>query len=115
MTKPARRQHFVARFYLRNFAEPIYSDNLLVYDRKKGCWEKRTPRGVGWLPHVYTMIGMDGSPTDEFDRFLKQEVEDPAAQALKKMARAQQIDEQERSAIAGSDEPNNARLRSEVG
>src|SRR5437870_7108396 len=41
MAKPARRQHFIARFYLRNFAEPMFSDNLCVYDMRKQRWERR--------------------------------------------------------------------------
>lgn len=100
MTKRARRQHFVSRFYLRNFAEPMFTDTLQVYERKKGCWERRTPKGVGWAPHLYTMTGMDGCRTDEFDLFLKQKVEDPAAPALKKMAQSHRTNEQEQSAIA---------------
>jgi hypothetical protein len=32
LTKAAKRQHYIARFYLRNFAEPVLSDNLCVYD-----------------------------------------------------------------------------------
>jgi len=78
----------------------MFSDNLLVYDRRKACWERRTPNGVGWFPHLLSMIDMQGHRTDDFDQFLKRNVEDPAAPALKKMAQASQVDEQERSAIA---------------
>ena len=52
MAKAARRQHFIARFYLRNFAEPMFSDSLCVYDLRKRRWEKRSPEGVGWFPHL---------------------------------------------------------------
>ena len=100
MARPARRQHFIARFYLRNFAEPMFSDNLLVYDLRKLRWDQCTPNGIGWFPHLCSMIDMDGNRTDEFDQFLKQTVEDPVAPALKKMARADTVDANERSAIA---------------
>lgn len=76
MAKPARRQHFIARFYLRNFAEPVLSDNLCVYDLHKKRWQRRSPDGVGWFPHLCSMIDMEGNRTDEFDQFLKQQVED---------------------------------------
>lgn len=98
--RPARRQHFIARFYLRNFAEPLFSDNLCVYDIRKQRWEKRTPDGVGWFPHLYSMIESDGTRTDGFDQHLKLHVEDPAAPALKKLATGESMDKTERSAVA---------------
>ena len=100
MTRPSRRQHFIARFYLRNFAEPMFSDKLLVYTREAGCWEDRTPNGIGWFPHLLSVISNAGKRTDEFDQFFKRQVEDPAAPALKKMAEGQCVNDRERSAIA---------------
>lgn len=100
MGKAARRQHFIARFYLRNFAEPLFSDNLCVVDMRKQRWERRTPTGVGWFPHLCSMIDMDGSRSDGFDQFLKQKVEDPAAPALRKLATAEALSGEDRSAIA---------------
>jgi hypothetical protein len=96
-TKAARRQHFIARFYLRNFAEPMFSDKLCVYDMRKRRWERRTPDGVGWFPHLCSTIDMDGKRTDGFDQYLKL---DPAAPALKKLATGGLLDADERSAVA---------------
>lgn len=100
MAKAARRQHFIARFYLRNFAEPMFSDNLCIYDMRKLRWERRSPNGVGWFPHLYSMIDMEGNRVDDFDQYLKQKVEDPAAPALKKLATGDVLDASERSAVA---------------
>jgi hypothetical protein len=100
MAKPAKRQHFLARFYLRNFAEPMFSDNLCVYDMRKQRWEKRSPYGVGWFPHLCSMTDMKGNRTDEFDQFLKRHVEDSAAPALKKLATGEELDADERSSVA---------------
>jgi hypothetical protein len=100
MAKAARRHHFIARFYLRNFAEPMFSDNLCVYDMRKRCWERRTPNGVGWFPHLCSLIDMEGNRTDDFDRYLKQSVEDPAAPALKKLATRGTLEASDRSAVA---------------
>jgi hypothetical protein len=100
MAKAARRQHFIARFYLRNFGEPMFSDNLCVYDMRKTRWERRSPDGIGWFPHLCSMIEMAGNRTDEFDQYLKQKVEDPAAPALKRLATGGAIDANERSAVA---------------
>ena len=100
MAKPAKRQHFIAQFYLRNFADPVFSDKLCVYDIRKRCWERRTPNGVGWFPHLCSMIDMQGDRRDDFDQFLKLNVEDPAAPALKKLAMTEALDANERSAVA---------------
>jgi hypothetical protein len=98
VSKPARRQHYAARFYLRHFAEPMFSDDLLVYDLRKRIWEERTPRGVGWSPHLCSFIDMGGRRNDHFDRFLKASVEDPAVPALKKIAMSQALTDNERPA-----------------
>ncbi len=100
MAKTAKRQHYIARFYLRNFAEPIFSDNLRVYDIQKRCWERRTPNGVGWFPHLCSMFDWKGNRRDDFDQYLKKKVEDPAAPALKKLATGGALDANERSAVA---------------
>lgn len=100
LAKAGRRQHFIARFYLRNFAEPLFSDNLCVYDMRKRRWEKRTPAGVGWFPHLFSMIEADGRRTGAFDQYVKLNVEDPAAPALKKLATGGSLDTQEREAVA---------------
>ena len=83
MPQVTERQHFVSRFYLRNFAEPMYSDNLAVYDVRKGKWEERTPNGVGWSKHLFSEIQMDGTWTADFDKFLEQAVEVPATRPMK--------------------------------
>src|SRR5436190_7689335 len=100
MPKTNQKQHFIARFYQRNFAEPRFSDNLRVYDMRKGRWERRTPDGVGWFRHLCSMIDMQGNRTDEFDRFLKNRVEDPVVPVLKKLATGEPLDADERSAVA---------------
>ena len=98
--RPSRRQHYIARFYLRNFAEPLFSDNLCVYDLRARRWERRTPDGVGWFRHLYSMIEMDGTRTDAFDQYIKLHVEDPAALALKKLATGASLDQADRAAVA---------------
>lgn len=100
MNKVSRRQHYIPRFYLRNFANPIFSDNLQVFNIKKKCWDTRTPNGVGWYPHICSMIDIDGKRNDEFDKLLKEKIEDPAAPAIKKLANRKDINEIERSAVA---------------
>ena len=101
MAKAARRQHFMRDFtsetsQSRGFR--IY--NLCLYDMRKQRWEKRSPDGVGWFPHLCSMIDMEGNRTDDFDHFLKQQVEDPGAPALRKLATGATLDPSERAAVA---------------
>jgi hypothetical protein len=46
------------------------------------------------------MIDVEGNRTDDFDQFLKQQVEDPAAPALKELATGGAPDTGERAAVA---------------
>lgn len=100
MPRPAKRQHSIARFYLRNFAEPALSDNLCVYDIRKHRWERRTPDGVGWYRHLCSFIDMRGSQRDDFDQFLKLNVEDPAAPIFSKLATGGTIEVTDRRHVA---------------
>jgi hypothetical protein len=95
-----RKQHFSAQFYLRNFAEPMFSNNIWVYFLQERRWDKRSPKGVGWHPHLCTVIDMVGNRTDEFDRLLRQEVEEPATPVLKRMAKGEAPNATERAAVA---------------
>jgi hypothetical protein len=87
MAKTNRRQHFIARLYIRNFTEPIFTGKVSVYDLHKQRWESRSPEGVGWRPYLCSMIDMNGKRTDEFDRFLRKAVEEPAAPVLRRLAK----------------------------
>lgn len=100
MAKAAKRQHYIARFYLRNFAVPVLSENLCVYDMRKQRWDKRTPDGVGWFPHLYSTLDAKGHRTDDFDQYMKLNVEDPAAPVLRKLATGGTADVSERPALA---------------
>jgi transcriptional regulator with XRE-family HTH domain len=97
----AKRQHFSARFYLRNFAEPMFSRKLCVYEFSKKRWDlDRTPEGIGWSLHLCSVIDMEGNRTDEYDRFLKTFVEDPAIPPLRRLAMGGDLADADRSAIA---------------
>ncbi|HUW81656.1 MAG TPA: DUF4238 domain-containing protein [Phycisphaerae bacterium] len=97
----SRRHHYIAQFYLRNFANPLFSDKIHVYERASGCWQKRTPRGVGWFPHLYSMLNQHGERTDDFERFLSEHIETPAGTSLRRAAQfPESLSRQEREAVA---------------
>jgi hypothetical protein len=45
MAKTNQKQHYIARFYLRNFAEPLFSDKLQFFDLKKEAMGGTHSRG----------------------------------------------------------------------
>jgi hypothetical protein len=112
----ARRHHYIAQFYLRNFAAPLFSENIHVYEYSKGCWDKRTPKGVGWFPHLYSMFTENGERTDGFETFLSKFVEGPTSTALKHAAELPaSITAEDKQAIAWFIGITAARLPSMIG
>lgn len=99
----SKRQHFIAQFYQRSFADPMFSDNVRVYEANTRSWndKRRTPQGIGWFPHLYNVIGEDGKRKDAFEQFLQKEIDGKAALAMKKAARGpQSLNADEREAVA---------------
>lgn len=99
----SKRQHFIAQFYQRNFADPMFSDNIRVYEAKTRSWndKRRTPKGIGWFPHLYNVVAEDGHRTDAFERFLGKFIDGKAEAAMKKAAKEpDRLSNQQRDLIA---------------
>lgn len=97
----SRKHHYIAEFYLRNFAEPMFGKNLFVYERKTQKWDPRTPKGIGWFPHLYTMFDDSGERTDYFEKYLADHIETPIAPIMKKAATIpEKLTDKERENIA---------------
>src|SRR3990172_7467884 len=95
------RHHFIAQFYQRNFAQPMFSANIRAFMRKSRQWYASSPRRIGSRSDLYTLIMDNGEPTDSFEKFLSKYVEGPATPAMKKAALApEHLTDQERSAVA---------------
>ena len=80
--------HYVPQMYLRNFSpkpspcnHTIWTYDLVVPDAKFPLWEERSIQRVASHHHLYTHIEGD-TEGDEFERWLHDEFEDPAADAL---------------------------------
>ena len=82
----SRRHHYIAEFYLRNFTEPMFGNNLFVYESKTQKWDPRTPYGVGWFSHLYSMFDDSGEKTDSFEKYLGKYIETPLAPIMRKAA-----------------------------
>ena len=52
----SRKHHHTPRFYLQQFAEPMFGNSIKVFERDKGAWDKapRTPKGIGWAWDLYS-------------------------------------------------------------
>ncbi|TWU12270.1 hypothetical protein CA54_10930 [Symmachiella macrocystis] len=99
----SRRHHFAAKFYQKNFAEPIFSKHIRVYEADTRKWNSGpiTPHGIGWFPHLYSMINDAGERTDEFENFLQQHVDGPADRAMKVAAeQPDNLTDEQRATIA---------------
>ena len=84
--KPSARHHHNPVLHLRQFAEPMFSDSLCVFERKTGRWDtgRRTPGGIGYARHLYSSWDIQGQRGDHFERFLTTIVDTPCADAIKK-------------------------------
>ncbi len=90
MVAENRRQHYVPRFYLENFVDQ--SGYLWVYE--VGCAYRRSlPREVGHQRDYYALEA-DGVRYNSIDDWLQQS-ETAAATTLPKIARGEEISEQE--------------------
>lgn len=99
----SRKHHFVAQFYQRNFANPMFSDNICIYESRTQAWSigHRTPKGIGWFPHLYNMTAENAQRTDAFEDFLQKYVDGVAAPVMKKAAcEPENLNKQERESIA---------------
>jgi hypothetical protein len=99
----SKRHHFAAQFYQKNFAEPMFSKHIRVYEASTKQWnsQPRTPNGIGWFPHLYSTIDDAGERTDVFENFLQGHVDGPADRAMKVAAtEPENLTDEHRSIIA---------------
>ena len=88
MTEPQfhRKHHFVPRLYLKRFAHAdgrLWVYRTLVSHQSVPLWKSHSIRGVAYHSHLYTRI-VAGGETDQFERWLDREFEDPAEEAINK-------------------------------
>ena len=99
--KSVKRQHFLARLYLRNFADPMHGKKLCVYEFRKQKWDcERTPEGIGYRLHNCSFIDNDGKKNDELDQFITKEIEPPAIRGIKSLADGRDLSDQDKRPVA---------------
>lgn len=81
-----RDNHFVPRLYLKfweSSPKQVWTYQILVSNENVPHWKERFTRGVAYHAHLYTRI-VAGEESDEIERWLDQEFETPAEEAIKK-------------------------------
>jgi hypothetical protein len=76
--------HYVPCVYLKRFApspERVWKYRLVVADARVPLWKLSAIKGVAYHRHLYTRIA-SGSESDEVERWLNDEFETPAEDAL---------------------------------
>lgn len=91
-----KRQHFLPRFYLDNFAA---SGLVAVYDRETDEVRLQQPVNTGVIGHFYTMEDAEGRRRFELEQLLS-EYEGKAKPVINKLAAREAIDGEERSDLA---------------
>src|SRR4051812_5062560 len=104
MTAPRQvtvANHWVPQWYLRRWSRDgnaIATYEVLVPHEKYRMWEQRSIRSQAVADHLYTTTTNSEAP-DVFERFLKDEVEEPAIAALEKAEHADSLTIEEHDRI----------------
>jgi hypothetical protein len=79
-----RNNHSVPQAYLRGWSansDRVWARRLLVPNPAYVEWEQRAIRSLTAYDNLYTSV-RGGAESDDFERWIKREIEDPAAKAL---------------------------------
>ena len=88
MTQLTRDNHFVPQAYLRRWSDDgkrVYCYRTVVAHKRVPEWEPKSIRGVAYQRDLYTGFA-NGQEVDDFERWIKSDFEDPAMEALEKVA-----------------------------
>ncbi len=87
MTQTSRDNHFIPQFYLRNWSDDgkhIWAYRILISHKNVPEWEYRSIEKTAYLRDLYTTY-MDEKEIDDYERWLGEEIENPAINTLKKV------------------------------
>lgn len=87
-----RDNHYVPKLYLKQWVHegriPTY--RVLVPHEKCSLWKDQSLKAVAFHQNLYTYVTRDGE-TDEFERWMDQEFESPAEEAIRRVLREQTL------------------------
>ncbi|AVQ08435.1 TPA: DUF4238 domain-containing protein [Xanthomonas vasicola pv. zeae] len=85
--------HYVPQLYLKRWSvdERILTYSLLVAHHNVPLWKPHSPKWIAFHQHLYTGI-VDGQESDELERWLCREFEDPAQEPLSRATGDDRLD-----------------------
>jgi hypothetical protein len=92
-----RDNHYVPRLYLKRWADADLKVNtyrILVSHQNMPLWKKQSIKGLAHHKHLYTRVAAAGA-TDEFEKWLATEFEDPAEEPLRRAISGSRLSKQD--------------------
>lgn len=89
----SRDNHFVSQFHLRlwsNDGHKVWTYRTLVSHQLVPIWQSCSIRGTAFIRDLYTTI-IDDQEIDEFEKWIKDEFEDPAQEVLNKVLKDEKL------------------------
>lgn len=92
MTTLGKDNHYVPKLYLKQWSHdgqiPTY--RLLVPNENYPLWKEQSLKGIAFQQHLYTYLAGQ-EETDEFERWLDREFENPAQAAIERVVSEQRL------------------------
>ena len=95
MENISKNNHYVPQSYLKRWASDsgkskIWAYNILVPDRNYPFWAEKSIKRIAYHQHLYTLRIPQGD-SDEIEKWLGQEYESPAQNAIKKVVKGERL------------------------
>ena len=103
MSNVTRNNHFVPQFYLRQWSDDgarIWAYRLLVEHQNVPDWSQVAIRSAASVRDLYTQL-ISGKEADEFERWVKETFEDPAAPVLARLVADDELRAEDWKHLAG--------------
>ncbi|MDG2971217.1 DUF4238 domain-containing protein [Pseudomonas extremaustralis] len=86
MQQLRKDNHYVPKLYLKQWAHngKILTYRLLVQNENVPLWKEQSLKGIAFHQHLYTYLA-GREETDEFERWLDSEFENPAEEAIRRV------------------------------
>jgi hypothetical protein len=100
-TQFRRDNHYLSQGYLKPWGGTdgrVWTYSLLVQHPNVSQWKQRSTRGLAHHAHLYTRM-VAGSESDRIERWLAEEFENPAAEAVLKATTDRQLSQEDRKLL----------------
>src|SRR2546423_15005720 len=95
-----KRHHYVPRFYLNGFIDPVNEPFIWVYQKGESQIIKATAENIALEKHYYSFTSPTGEKDSETFENALSEMEGKAAPIIAKIKRGQTLNEDDRAVFA---------------